>query len=405
MRKSILLFVSLFATSLAAQPLTVGTQITDYGSGISLAAGGAPVSFVDLTNIATAAGTVNEASVSWTQLCSGAFKIVFLRSGFASASAFTVVAVRGPFNAVQGRNEVALSPPVTLQKGDLIGVVQLQPYSTCGSIQAQFLNGSGYNVTTTGDISTTGVLGSVSSYVPGYQIAALAYNTSPVLVRILPAAGAVQGASAFFRTSVQMLNPGVSPITGKFVFHPQGQSAKPTDPSLPFTIGLEHTYSSPDLITAMGTSGLGSIDVMTNGGALPVVSARVFSDGGAAGTSGFSEEGVSPNDALDSGSTGLLLIPADLTNFRMNIGVRTLDAGATIGIVMFDANGNIRASRTVSYPANYFEQKTASEFTGATTVEPAGWISINTSAGRIIIYSSVIDNRTSDSTYHLANVK
>src|SRR5258706_5913835 len=93
----------------------------------------APVSYVNLTDFATAAGTVNKASVYWSRACTAAFKVVFLRTGFTTNSSFTVVATRGPFNSVDGRNDVTLIPPVALAFGDLIGVVQLQPLTICGS--------------------------------------------------------------------------------------------------------------------------------------------------------------------------------------------------------------------------------------------------------------------------------
>lgn len=409
MRTVILILASLFVSSLAAQPLTVGTQIADPIFAITITSG-APVSYVNLTDYAPAAGTVNKASVSWNSSCSGAFKIVFLRNSFSTASAFTVVATRGPFNAVSGRNDVTLTPPVTLALGDLIGVVQLQPYAACGSVVAQSYPGKlGYNLITSSDISTAGTLGSSSNYSPLWHFGAVAYNSDPVLVRILPAAGAVQGAGAFFRTALQLLNPTSSTITGNLVFHKQGQSASAGDPSLAFTLPANQALSYPDVITSMGTSGLGSLDVVTNGGAIPIASARVFSDGGSLGTSGFSEEGVSPSNYLDSINRGILLIPADLANFRMNIGVRTLDPGATINITLLDAAGSVRATRFgVPYPPNYFQQFTVSDFTGASasTVPPGGWILISvTSPGRIFVYSSVIDNRTSDSTYRLADVK
>ena len=48
---------------------------------------------------------------------------------------------------------------------------------------------------------------------------------------------------------------------------------------------------------------------------------RVYSDAGAAGTSGFTEDALSPYQAIDS--HGILLIPADTTNFRTNVGIRT----------------------------------------------------------------------------------
>src|SRR5262249_42959952 len=173
----------------------------------------------------------------------------------------------------------------------------------------------------------------------------------------LPAAGAVQGATAFFRTSLQLQNTTSTSINGKFVFHKAGQSAAPGDPSLSFTAAPGQVLSYPDIITTMGSSGLGSLDVLTTGGVLPFVTARVFNDGGSAGTSGFTEDAVSPDETVDLSTHGYLVIPPDLTNYRMNIGVRTLDSGATLNIVLYGANGTVRATRNgVTYPPNYFEQ-------------------------------------------------
>jgi len=408
MRNAIAIVALLFAGSLAAQPLTVGTQIVDSGGTATITTGG-PVTYVNLSAYATANGTVNKATVAWSATCANAFKIVFLRNTFGSLAAFTVVATRGPFNAVNGRNEVTLTPPVTLNQSDLIGVVQLQPVAACGSVRTQSLpNYIGYNLVTTADMSTTGgTIGSTTNYSSGLSIGAIAYNSDPLLVRILPAAGAVQGATAFFRTSLQLLNPTSNTITGNLVFHKQLQPASPSDPSLAFSLSPGQSTSYADVITSMGSSGLGSLDILTNGGNAPIATARVFSDGGTAGTSGFSEEGVPPNAALDFFSRGILLIPSDLTNFRMNIGVRTLDPGAVLNITTLDSGGVSRATRTVTYDANVFDQVPVATFTGASTVPPGGTILItfNTFGGRAFVYSSVIDNRTSDSTFRLADIR
>jgi hypothetical protein len=408
-RTSFAIVAILFAASLAAQPLSVGTQIVDQGGTATITNGG-PVTYVNLSNGATAAGTVNKATVGWSATCSNAFKIVFLRNNFGSLAGFTVVATRGPFNATGGRNEVTLTPPVTLALGDLIGVVQLQNLATCGSVRTQSFasNSVGYNLVTTVDMSVSGgTIGSSTVYGSGFGIGVVAYNSNPLLVRILPAAGAAPGATAFFRTALQMLNPTSTTITGNLVFHKQLQPAAPGDPSLAFTLSPGQAVSYADVITSMGTSGVGSLDVVTNGGNAPIVTARVFSDAGSAGTSGFSEEGVSPNDALDFFSRGILLIPSDLTNFRMNIGVRTLDTGAVLDVTTLDSAGVSRASRTVTYGANVFDQQPVATFTGASSVPPGGWIVItfNTFGGRAFVYSSIIDNRTSDSTFRLADIK
>jgi hypothetical protein len=407
-RTTFAIVVILFAASLAAQPLSVGTQIVDNGGTATITAGG-PVTYVNLSAGATANGTVNKATVAWSVSCSNAFKIVFLRDTFNSVSSFTLVASRGPFNAVSGRNEVTLTPPVNVNQGDFIGVVQLQPVATCGSVRTQsFPNNTGYNLVTTADMSTTsGTAGGSTVYASGLAIGAVAFNSDPLLVRILPAAGAVQGASSFFRTSLQLLNPTSTTITGSLVFHKQLQSAAPTDPSLAFTLPPGQSASYADVIASMGTSGLGSLDIVTNGGDAPIATARVFSDGGVAGTSGFSEEGLSPNDALDFFSRGILLIPSDLTNFRMNIGVRTLDSGATLNVTTYDSTGAFKANRALPYGPNVFDQMPVSTFTGVSPVPTGGYIVIgfNVFGGRAFVYSSVIDNRTSDSTYRLADIK
>jgi len=403
------LFLSLLCcVTLAAQPATVGAQITDNSSTSTLTQTG-PVSYVNFTNFfAPVTGTVNKASVIWSGTCSGAFKVVFLRNNSSTIGNFQVVATRGPFDAVAGRNDVILTPPVTLNQRDLIGVVQLRVRPLCGSAGLQANVGNlGFNLVTTGDISIAGALGSLSNYQSGYSIGAFAYDSDPVLARVLPAAGAVQGSSAFFRTDLQLMNTTGSTLTGSLVFHKQGQSASAGDPSLAFTLQPSQSKSYADVITAMGTSGLGSLDIVTNGGTAPIATARVFSDGGSAGTTGFSEEGLLPNLALTNLTRGVLLIPSDLTNFRMNIGVRTLDAGAILNISMFSAGGILRATRTgVTYPPNYFVQVPVADFTGASTIEAGGWILItSTFPSNAFVYSSVIDNRTSDSTYRLAEIR
>jgi hypothetical protein len=400
----------LFASSLAAQQLTVGVHPPEPLTTATLSSTAAPVSYVNLLDFATAAGTVNKASVDWSFACSNAFKIVFLRASvgsFGPPTSFTVVATRGPFNAVVGRNDVTLSPPVTLAQGDLIGIVQLQPYTACGSVRLMdYGSNNGYTLISVSDVSTSGAIGSSSNFGPGYRISAVAYASDPLLVRVLPAVGATQGVGAFFRTALQLYNPSGSTITGNLVFHKQGVPGTSGDPSLAFTLVSGQVKSYPDVITTMGASGIGSLDVFTNGGAVPVAAARLFADGGTAGTAGFSEEGLPPADAIDTFRRGVLLTPEDPVNFRMNIGVRTLDSGATISILLLDANSNFLGSRTATYAANYFEQVPFAAFTGVSTIPAGGRIQISvTYPGTIFIYSSVIDNRTSDSTFRMADIK
>jgi hypothetical protein len=367
-----------------------------------------------LLNITSTGGTVDRATVMWsanpTVQCANAFKVVFLSGG---PSSFSVDAVRGPFTVAAGRNTVTLSPPVTLSASttEMLGIVQLQPSATCGNLNfANVPNSMGYSLITAGDISTNGKPGTPAIYATGNVMAAVAYNSAdePLLVRVLPAAGAVQGSGAFFRTSVQLLNDGATPITGKLVFHPQGQSASPGDPSLAYTLPKFGTLSFPDVVTNMGASGLGSLDVRADGGMTPIVTARVYSDGGSAGTSGFTEDALDPGNALTYLSHSVLFIPADTTNFRMNVGVRTLGSGLQgLEIDTYSAAGNLVAQRlNVSFPPNFFQQFTAQQFTGAATLPAGGYISLTVQqpSSNVFIYGTVTDNRTQDSSMKVAGV-
>lgn len=407
-----LLAVSLLVSStLSAQTLSVGAMPADtFTTGYVFS--GAPVSIIDLSHPAAAAGTLNRASVQWSKACNGAFKIVFLTLPFATVSSFTVRAVRGPFNSVAGRNDVALNPPVQVSKGDVIGVVQLQPYAACGGpLLAELPPGSTLSVESNNDMSVNGTqLSAFANYEQSTGWGIIAYSNDPLLVSVVPGAGAVQGNGAFFRTSLQLQNlsgtngaifPGMK-IDGRVIFHKAGSSAADTDPSLAFTLAPGQVVSYADVITQMGASGLGSLDVVTNGGT-PVVTARVFSDGGAAGTSGFSEEGIHPEKAFTFLRRGTMVMPADLTNYRMNVGIRTLNGGASVTITTYNADGTVKFQRTATYAANYFEQVPVNTFAG-TTVEAGGTITVFSTgvADAFFLYESVTDNRTQDSALRMA---
>ena len=95
---------------------------------------------------------------------------------------------------------------------------------------AKWVNGHAYD---------GGGLSEAQRALRGYYADLLAlrgYNSDPLLVKVLPAAGAVQGFGAFFRTSLQLFNASNAAMTGKLVFHKAGQSAADSDPSLAFTI-------------------------------------------------------------------------------------------------------------------------------------------------------------------------
>lgn len=212
----------------------------------------------------------------------------------------------------------------------------------------------------------------------------------------LPVAGSLPGNfGSFFRTSVQLLNPGDTPITGRLVIHPAGTPGQPTDPAMTFTLAPGQVFSTPDLLSGLGLSGLGSVDVFVDQGqTVPIVIARVFDDAGTNGTTGFTESFVKASDVPDQGK-GFLLGPSDVSRFRYNIGIRTLDNPVTVNITVRDSGGNVLHSVTRSYDANTFVQTSAQDFLGFSLGNDQS-IEIDWSGGGLIAYGATIDNVTND---------
>jgi hypothetical protein len=204
--------------------------------------------------------------------------------------------------------------------------------------------------------------------------------------RILPVVGSAQGGQgSFFRTAVQMYNPKASAISGKIVFHPQAVSGSASDPSFPYSIPAGKTIVFADLLPAMGIAGgLGTADLVADAGS----ALRVVNDGGAAGTSGFSLDSMPSGDALRQGDTGVLLAPADLSKFRFNVGVRTLDQGAAMNVTV--------------RPPTFFRQTGASDFLGGFALTGGETISIELTNGSLFVYGATTDNVTNDPSVQVA---
>jgi streptogramin lyase len=225
--------------------------------------------------------------------------------------------------------------------------------------------------------------------------------------QILPVVGSTMGVGgSFFRTSVQLHNAGATSLGGRIVFHPSGTPGSEGDPGLDFTLAPGQTQTIPDLLPAMGSSGLGSADIITtvgSGSNVPIVSARVFNDAGAAGTTGFALNALTPDAALPPGRPGVLTIPSDLTNFRINVGVRTLAANVAMTLTVRDAAGAVAAVVPKFFPATYHEQQAATVFLNGLPLPPGGSITALVESGTAIVYGATVDNRTGDPSLQIAS--
>jgi hypothetical protein len=385
------LFISFFAVSAIAQSVVIGSQAPLGGIGFNSQP---PYTLIDLTHPATADGTLTVVSLKWSfNACTSAFKLKFLRPADQfSLTTFTIVADQGPFNAILGTNQVFLNPPVTVKKGDLIAITALGGLS-CGSPEYA-PDPSSVVMQTAGDLQA-GAFNFKGTYRRGLALIVRGTDTSEVREGVIAAVGSLAGNfGSYFRTSLQISGYGTS--TGTLVFHPAGVPASANDQALPYTVGAGVTMYIADIVDRMGKSGLGTLDVISNNGNPPIVIARVYNDLGVAGTSGFAEELITSEQMLHPFDYASIMTPPDLTNFRMNIGVRTFASPVTLNIEYGHGGSDAK-----QFPANTFQQLSLAGF-GDTAPTANERILISPIGGDVIVYASTTDNRTNDSSVRFA---
>jgi len=357
---------------------------------------------VDLSSPATGSGDMVSAAFIWSVApCASTVKIKFFRR---SGDTLLFLAERGPFNVNATTDSVLLSPAVSVQAGDLIGIARV---AGCGSPVGQSPGAPAGLVAFGADIATNVSISSGTS-APNSALAVQATGSategppgSPA--SIVPVAISSPGLlGANFHAAVQLYNPSATVITGRVIFHPQGIPGSPSDPSVPYAFGPGQTIFFGDILTSMGQSGIGSLDIVTVTGAAPVASVRVFNDAGSAGTSGFTEHAMKPSEALTAGGRGVLVGPFDPLLFRFNVGVRTLASGATISIMVRDAAGSILRTLSRTYPANFFQQTDAAAFLGSLPLGANQTITVEVLSGSLFVYGATADNRSNDPALEFA---
>ena len=221
--------------------------------------------------------------------------------------------------------------------------------------------------------------------------------------QLLPVVGSLAGnLGSFFRTSLQLHNQSDKPLAGSLVFHPQGQSPSSADPSLAYTIAPGETKFWNDILQAMNTSGLGSLDLQASPGLpAPQSLVRIFNDGGALGTTGMTIDFMTEATALPAGTSAVLVAPYDTAAFRFNIGIRALGSGVSMNVVVRDASGAVTRTVSKQYDPNSFVQTSASAIAGGDLLANES-LRFDILSGSAMIYGATTDNLTQDPSYQLA---
>lgn len=201
----------------------------------------------------------------------------------------------------------------------------------------------------------------------------------------------VNGSS--FKTSVQLYNPTRERIDGQLVLYLAGEPREPV--RFNYSVAAGETIGYEDFIAAqlMLTTGplFGSLDIVPTSGAAPIAQVRIYSDGGASGTTGMSVEPAAAYNVIRAGERTAHVTTHVAGRERINIGVRSLEAGAR---VRFTSWGDYRILRQTerTYAANTFEQTDLGAFIGADT----RGIVVEVLEGSIITYAALTDNTSND---------
>ena len=394
-RQAFALVLLLSAASALSQNVTGGSLFFQQGGTLPING----ISYIDYGRPITADGTITNAALRWLtdNACTGAFRIRIFRPVTGSTSNFTLVGETSAFNVTPGNNlQLVNFTGISVKKGDLVGIAQTAAVSGCGGATFSESTHPGDVVYQINTNYTGGNLPGIELR-RGYRLDLVVSDAAQRFAGVIPVVGSAQGVGAFFRSSLQLTNPAPWAIDGKLVFHAAGQAGSASDPSLTFHLDPSASKSYDDIAASFGRTGLGTVDVYTST-FIPEVTAYVYNDLGAAGTFGFSEELVTPEEMFSSAMEyAILPVATDLTNFRVNVGIRTL-AATTVGVNVYDAAGTFKGSvEPRAFAANYFEQMTLGQLLGAIAPPPGGRVFIYVaSGGPAVFYSSTLDNRTND---------
>jgi hypothetical protein len=216
---------------------------------------------------------------------------------------------------------------------------------------------------------------------------------------ILPVVGSTAGSmGGKFKTSLVM-RPYAANQRGRLVFHPAGQVASDSDPSIPYAFNGAEPLVFDDVVAAIGTGGIGSLDIIPDEDAsskLPTIEARLYNDT-PIGTFGTIAHPAYPYDYLRPPVLEVVVPENDRT--RINVGLRTITA-TTARIFIYNAVGTLLHFRDVTFPAGWMQMTSVHDFAGR-QLGPGQKIQVHFS-GAVIPFHTVTENSTNDPTLIVA---
>jgi hypothetical protein len=212
---------------------------------------------------------------------------------------------------------------------------------------------------------------------------------------VVPIVGSGAGANGGrFKTSLKLTATGPQQ-QGVLIFHPAGRVGTSDDPAMRYSLdGAGAVKIYDDIVDAVGQSGIGSLDIIPDEGmsdVIPNIDARMY-NATAGGTFGTNTSALLPYDFLHA-PTLELQMPAPDSQFRLNVGLRTLtETQATV--LIYGTSGRLRDFKSLAWPANYTAFGTLPQFIG-TALDAGESVTIFFDGAAIPFYTRT-ENRTND---------
>ena len=241
------------------------------------------------------------------------------------------------------------------------------------------------------------VSGQINIFVAGgtsYSTGAYTLSVSDIptggMKQIIPIVGRLAGAGgSIFRSDLKLYNPTASPISGRLLFTPRGQSESSQDTSVSYNIPPHGVtfYEDVYAIAFPGGAGAARLSILPDTAALPVVDSSTYTaqpDGG--------ELAQSPTILLPSSfRSGLQVGVVGKQSERTNVFIMTGPQDVTIYWTFRDSAGISRATQAKAYPHDGTYQIAVSDLLGVTP-SPNGSLEANVVIGTARLALSPVNN-------------
>lgn len=190
-------------------------------------------------------------------------------------------------------------------------------------------------------------------------------------------------------------------LTGTIVFHPQGAAATASDPSTTYTLAPGAAVQYDDVISSLGATGSGSIDIVAS----TIGSPDAFAANIETGTSmnpGSIVPVVSAAGALVADDRTIVTAPGNLTAEHFAVVIRTFGAGVTFDVTGRDATGATLSVASLTYGPNTEVQVQPTALSNGTTVHAGESFDIHIDSGSAIVELETASQGMASHTFKVA---